>query len=270
MNTWINGLQAQQISADDRAVCYGDGLFETMLLGKGVVAHLDRHLARLRTGCERLTLHRVDLTQVAAEVAAIAAANADGVLKLIVTRGSGSRGYRPSGAENPTRIVTWHPSRPENAAAAAAGIRARYCTTPVNENTALAGLKHLNRLDSVLARSEWTDPEIAEGLMSDSRGCIVGGTMSNVFAVHNQMLLTPILDRCGVNGIMRGLVMESARAAGIAIEERSLTQADLAAADELFLTNAVVGVWPVRALESRDYPLGPTARALQRDLGVQV
>jgi 4-amino-4-deoxychorismate lyase len=94
--------------------------------------------------------------------------------------------------------------------------------------------------------------------------------MSNVFAVRNQTLLTPLLDRSGVSGIMRGLVIESARAAGIATEERNLTQADLAAADELFLTNAVLGVWPVRALESRDYPMGPTTHTLQRLLGVQV
>jgi 4-amino-4-deoxychorismate lyase len=268
MNTWINGVEAQQVSADDRGVSYGDGLFETMRLSKGVVAHFDRHLARLRTGCERLAMHRVDLTRIAADVAAVAATRADGVLKLIVTRGSGPRGYRPSGMENPTWIITWHTSRPDDGAAKVAGVRARYCTTPVNENAALAGLKTLNRLDSVLARSEWTDPEIVEGLMSDSRGCVVGGTMSNVFAVRNLTLLTPVLDRCGVNGIMRSLVIESARTAGFATEERTLTRADLAAADELFLTNAVIGVWPVRALESRDYPVGSTARALQRALGI--
>jgi 4-amino-4-deoxychorismate lyase len=270
VSMWINGVEARQISADDRGLCYGDGLFETMRLRNGVIAHLARHLARLRAGCERLALHRVDLAQIAGEITAVAGTQADGVLKLIVTRGSGSRGYRPSGAENPTRIVTWHPARASDAATAVAGVRARHCTTPVNENAALAGLKHLNRLDSVLARSEWTDPEIAEGLMSDSRGCIIGGTMSNVFAVRNQTLLTPLLDRCGVSGIMRGLVIESARAAGIATEERNLTRADLATADELFLTNAVLGIWPVRALESRDYPMGPTTRTLQRLLGVPV
>jgi len=269
VNMWINGVEAREISGDDRGLCYGDGLFETMRLRNGVIAHLARHLARLRAGCERLALQRVDLAQITGEITAAAATRADGVLKLIVTRGSGPRGYRPSGAENPTRIVTWQPARTADAAIAVAGVRARHCTTPANENTALAGVKHLNRLDSVLARSEWTDPEIAEGLMSDSRGCIIGGTMSNVFAVRHQTLLTPLLDRCGVSGIMRGLVIESARAAGIATEERNLAREDLAAADELFFTNAVLGIWPVCALESRDYPIGPTTRTLQRLLGAQ-
>ena len=266
---WINGVEAGHISGDDRGLSYGDGLFETMRLQLGGIAHLDRHLARFRAGCERLQLRRVDLTQIAQDIAAVAATKREGVLKLIVTRGSGPRGYRPSGAEIPTRIITWQASRPGDGAAAAAGVRVRYCKTLVTENATLAGVKHLNRLDSVLARSEWADPEIAEGFMSDSRGCIAGGTMSNVFAVRDRVLLTPPIDRCGVRGIMRGLVLDAARAAGITALEQNLTSADLAAAGELFVTNAVLGIWPVRALEERNYPIGTMTRLLQRALGGQ-
>lgn len=263
MSLWIDGVVESRMSALDRGLNYGDGLFETMRLLDRAVRYLDRHLARLAQGCERLGISRVDFAALNHEIASIARTLDDGALKLIVTRGSGPRGYRPAGTERPTRVLAWSPPRVADASAGTDGVRVRYCSTPASVNVALAGVKHLNRLDCVLARSEWSDADIAEGLMRDSQGAIVGGTMSNVFAVRGETIVTPRIDRAGVKGIMRGIVIEAAHGAGLVVEEQVLTAAHLAAAHELFLTNALIGIWPVRALENRQLKPGPVTRRLQ-------
>jgi len=140
----------------------------------------------------------------------------------------------------------------------------------LGENPALAGIKHCNRLEQVLARREWTDPGIAEALMFSSSGALVSGTMSNVFLVRGSKVLTPCIDRCGVAGVMRGLVLEIAPAAGISVEERRLEAADLAAAEELFLTNALTGIRPVRELDGVRLAVGPVTRRLQAQLGAHL
>jgi 4-amino-4-deoxychorismate lyase len=118
----------------------------------------------------------------------------------------------------------------------------------------------------VLVRAEWTDPGITEALMFSSSGALVSGTMSNVFVVRGSRLLTPCIDRCGVAGVMRGLVLEVAAAAGVSAEERRLDAADLAAAEELFLTNALSGIRPVRELDGTGLAVGPVTRRLQARL----
>lgn len=263
MNTWINGAAGSALDAADRGLSYGDGLFETMYVAGHSVRHLERHLMRLVRGCRRLAIEQLEVALVREEIARAARTLSDGVLKLVVTRGPGPRGYRPSGNEVPTRILSWSALRAADPAAASAGVRVRYCATRATENTALAGLKHLNRLDSVLAQLEWSDPAIAEGLLCDSQGSVVGGTMSNLFAVRDRTMLTPRIDRCGVSGIMRSVVIDAARNEGLEVVEQALSLADVAAADELFLTNSIIGVWPVRALDAKNYPVGAVTRRVQ-------
>jgi 4-amino-4-deoxychorismate lyase len=264
VSTWINGIAARELSTDDRGLSYGDGLFETMHLERGAVARLERHLKRLTQGCARLGIDCVADKLLREEIEARARTLSDGVLKLVITRGAGPRGYRPTGEERPTWLLSWNTARAADASLASAGVRVRFCRTPATENAAIAGLKHLNRLDCVLARREWSDPEIAEGLMCDSHGSVVGGTMSNLFAVRDRTLMTPRLDRSGVRGVMRSVVIDAARGAGIDVVEQHLTAQDLSVATELFLTNALIGVWPVRALEATSYPVGALTRRLQQ------
>jgi 4-amino-4-deoxychorismate lyase len=263
MSTWINGAAGSALSSADRGLGYGDGLFETMRLERQSVRHLERHLMRLAQGCRRLGIERLDIAVVRGEIARAVPTLSDGVLKLVVTRGPGPRGYRPSGNELPTRILSWGPPRAVDPAAASVGVRVRFCATPATENTALAGLKHLNRLDSVLAQLEWSDSEIAEGLLRDSQGSVVGGTMSNLFVVRGRTVLTPRVDRCGVSGIMRSVVIDAARSEGIHVVEQPLSAADLTAVDEMFLTSSIIGVWPVRALEGKSYAVGELTRRVQ-------
>jgi 4-amino-4-deoxychorismate lyase len=104
-----------------------------------------------------------------------------------------------------------------------------------------------------MARSEWIDPDVAEGLMCDVQGQVVEGTQSNLFLVRDGELLTPSLAQCGVAGIARGLLMELAAGQGIEVRETSVSRHDVVTADCLLLTNALVGVWPVASLENHNF-----------------
>jgi 4-amino-4-deoxychorismate lyase len=133
----------------------------------------------------------------------------------------------------------------------------------LGENAALAGMKHLNRLEQVLARSEVPADDATELLLFSSSGQLVSGTMSNVFIVQDGRLRTPRIDLCGVAGVMRRVVLHEAAKAGIVTEECTLSATDLGATTEMFLTNARIGIWPVRAVVERPVALGDTTRRLQ-------
>ena len=263
----IDGQPVEQPSAAvsvlDRGLHYGDGLFETIACEGGRPRLLERHLQRLAAGCERLGLFG-DGAELAREVRALATDTSRAVVKLLLTRGvSVARGYAPAGSEHTLRIAlryAWLGVDPEQAGQ---GVRVRRATLRLGENPALAGIKHCNRLEHVLARREWSDPGIAEALLFSSSGALVSGTMSNVFLVRGSKVLTPCIDRCGVAGVMRGLVLELAAEAGISAEERRLDAADLAAAEELFLTSALSGIRPVRELDGMGVGVGPVTRRLQ-------
>jgi 4-amino-4-deoxychorismate lyase len=262
---WINGVPGHEVTVLDRGLQYGDGLFETMACQSGRVRFLPLHLERLRHGCARLGLRTLEVQPLTREIEAFAAGGADATLKLILTRGAAlARGYAVQGHEEPTRILMRYAPAPD--AAAEAGVRVRLAQLRLGENPALAGIKHLNRLEPVLARREWSDPDIAEALLFSSSGLLISGTMSNVFLVRDGRLLTPRLDRCGVAGVMRAAVARVAAVAGISLEEGALSLADLNAAQEIFLTNALIAIRPVRELADRPLTVGPVTRRLRQAL----
>ena len=239
----VNGVESSAISVDDRGLQYGDGLFETMSAQDGRVRHFERHMERLAEGGRRLGLPVPDPNLVAAECERALAGLGAGSVKLMVTRGPGPRSYRPPADPAVTRIVVSSAPKPRNDPEE--GIVVRLCDTPLGLNPRLAGIKHLNRLEQVLACAEWDDPAIAEGLMSSVDGRIVCATAANVFLVREGRLLTPAIRDCGVAGVMRGVVLAAAREAGIDSEILDLRLVDFSAADEVFLTNAITGVRPV-------------------------
>jgi 4-amino-4-deoxychorismate lyase len=147
-----------------------------------------------------------------------------------------------------------------------AGVTTRICETPLGCNPRLAGIKHLNRLEQVLARSEWEDPAIQEGIMLDSDGHIIEGTMSNLFLISNNMLYTPDLSRCGVTGVMREVVIELANSLGISVKSITMHRSMLEEGDELFLTNSLIGIWPVVRCDDKVYALGAVTSLLQQSL----
>lgn len=268
MPSWVNGAPGEQLSIRDRGLAYGDGLFETIAVRGGRPPLLARHLARLEEGCRRLAIP-LDLALVEAELLAFAGQLGEGVAKLVVTRGEGQRGYAPPQPCQPLRILQGAPMPRYPEAHAEQGVRLFPCMTRLAEQPLLAGLKHLNRLEQVMARAEWQDAEHAEGLMRDTRGRVIEGVYSNLFLLGDGVLLTADLSRCGVAGVMRAEVLEQARALGLPVEVRDIAYDELAQADEVFLCNSLYGIWPVRALRERHWSVGPLTRKLQaivRDL----
>jgi 4-amino-4-deoxychorismate lyase len=261
---WIDGRVADAVPALDRGLHYGDGLFETIACAGGRAQLLGRHLARLRRGAERLGLPVPQEETLRREIGVALTGAPDAVLKLIVTRGSAAgRGYAYPARQPARRLLLRYPRGAQDPAAAGAGVRVRLGTLRLGENPALAGLKHLNRLEQVLARREWSDPGIAESLLFSSGGALVSGTMSNVFLVRGRGLVTPRLQRCGVEGVMRATVAQLALAAGIDFHEAELGPGDLAQAEEMFLTNALIGIHPVRELADRELTVGALTHQLQ-------
>lgn len=259
----VNGHEQAHISAADRGLQYGDGLFETIAVSGGRPRLWQRHWRRLAAGCARLGIEGLDPRQLQDE-AQRACADIDdkAVLKLIVTRGEGGRGYRPDRTAKATRIVATYPWPTYPEGYWQQGVAVRVCTTRLGRNAALAGMKHLNRLEQVLARREWDDPQIAEGLMLDDGGHVIAGTMSNVFMVTADRLVTPALDSCGVAGVMRGMILDIAAETALTWEELSVSRRELQQADEVFLCNALIGIWPVRRIEQQDYALGPLTKLI--------
>jgi 4-amino-4-deoxychorismate lyase len=151
-------------------------------------------------------------------------------------------------------------------ATAPASITVRWCDTRLSRNAQLAGLKHCNRLEQVLAQAEWRDPDIAEGLMLDTEGELVCGTMSNVFLVLEGVLVTPDLRYGGVAGVIRKNVLRLASLLQIETEQRAVRGEELCAAQEIFVCNAVRGIQPVTSLAQQRWSVGALTQSLLRAL----
>lgn len=266
----VNGVIGQQISPLDRGFAYGDGLFETCRLTRGVIPLWALHKARLRADCERL---RIPLDEALLEhyLAALlsAAALAEGIFKVTVTRGVGGRGYGLPAEVFPTYCLALYDTAIN--LAHQQGVVLRVCQQRLAHNASLAGIKHLNRLEQILARTEWQDTAIVDGLLMDENDHFIESTSSNLFIVRKGQLLTPNLSRCGVAGIMRQLITDVlAPGAGITTEIGSVTLSDLQSADEVFICNAVNGIWPVVEIRSEANPMifsqGNITAALQQAL----
>ena len=262
-HTLVNGAAADTVAVSDRGLQYGDGVFETLAVIDGAPQLWTRHVARLQEGCTRLGIAPVDATRLAAEAQQLCRNAERAVLKIIITRGSGGRGYRPDVSGLPTRILQRFPWPDYPQGCATEGVAVRLCRLRMGHNPLLAGIKHLNRLEQVLARGEWDDPDIHEGLMQDLQGRLIEGTMSNVCLVQGRRLLMPDLARCGVAGVIRALLLELADAQGIATAVRDIEVNELAAADEVFLCNSLIGIWPVARIDEWAYPPGKLTRQLQ-------
>ena len=255
--SWVDGAPGSSVPIDDRGLQYGDGLFETMRVRAGRVRFLESHLARLLHGCGRLALPAPDVDQLRSEMdAAAGSSREDAILKLILTRGSGPRGYAPRGPIAPRRILSLH--APGNTPLPAE-VALRIARLTLTDNAALAGLKHLNRLENVLAASEPGHQGHFDSLLLDSRGLVVSGTHCNVFLVLAGKLMTPSLERAGVAGVTRGIVLRECAALGLECQVRAVPAAELLAADEVFVTNARIGVVPVQRVGEHAFTMNPIA-----------
>lgn len=251
---FINGQPTDSLSAFDRGLQYGDGVFETIAVNAGEPLALEEHLIRLSGGVKTLGFPVIDLSQLMDELSQVASTEEKSVLKIILTRGIGGRGYRSAGVETvPTRIISSHPWPDYDRELYEHGIRLTLCETRLGCNPRLAGIKHLNRLEQVLARNEWSDPEILEGVMLDTCGNVTEGTMSNLFIIREERLLTPALEACGIHGVIRKLVLDAAAQNGLDCELAQISTGDLHASQEIFICNSVLGLCHVREFLGTTY-----------------
>ena len=264
---WLVNGQSTGIDPADRGLAYGDGLFETMAANDGRIRWLDLHLDRLEEGCRRLEIPAPSRNLLSREIETVCPNKGRVVVKLIVTRGPGARGYPPPESPAPTRVlaISQWPDYPDSRYRD--GISVRTCRMRLGENPALAGIKHLCRLEQVLAQLELRGQPVQQGLMLDASGTVAQGTSSNVFIVAGGELVTPSLTRCGIKGVMRRVVLEASRALAIRAEEREIVPAEVLGADEVFVTNALFGIWPVTELDGRRFAVGPTTERLLAHLG---
>jgi 4-amino-4-deoxychorismate lyase len=247
------------IDPRDRGLAYGDGLFETILVHRGNSVWRDVHLERLRRGCEALGIAMPDRGFLQAQCDELIAGCVRGVLKIVVTRGVGERGYAiPANAE-PTLLLSLgdapHASPRD-------GLALRWCDTRLSIQPRLAGIKHLNRLEQVLARAEWDDASIHEGLLCDTRGRVVGATSANLFILRGGRWLTPPVADCGIAGSCRAWLLKNIATSA----EAELDRAGVESADALVLCNSVRGILPVAALGGRRWASDPRAAALREAL----
>jgi len=261
----VNGMVVEYITIQDRGFQYGDGLFETIACRDNVLEFWSAHMKRLQQGAERLQLTCPEESLWLQDIQMLvesyhkdtdnskATGNNGFVVKLILTRGSSERGYRPVEKTDSTRVVQIITGLPPRYFHDPVSSPAKLCCCrqTVSINPSLAGIKHLNRLENVLARNEWKD-DYTEGLMCDARGYVVEGTMSNLFGFCQNILFTPALTSSGVNGILRQYIMQLTEKLSIPLTITELSIDDLLSMDELFICNSLLEILPVISLQYND------------------
>lgn len=253
----VNGQTTDCVSARDRGLAYGDGVFRTLRTEAGQPVWWSDHYAKLAADCSALMLDCPGQTELRAEVCQVAEAG-QGVVKIVLTRGAGARGYALPDEPASTCIVL--ASALPHHAQSTDDIQARWCDLKLARQPRLAGIKHLNRLENVLARAEWDDPAIAEGLLCDDCGTVISGVMSNVFWVKGGELFTPDLSRCGVAGVARMRLLRAVARLGMAARIDRFLPADILAADEVMICNSVMGVRRLARLDDKTWsPAGWTS-----------
>lgn len=246
IKTLINGVEQNSIDVRDRGFQYGDGVFETIAYKNNELQLWAEHMQRLQHSCQRLSLNCPAESSLLEDIKKLQLTD-DSVIKIIISRGVSGRGYTFQESSCVTRVSTAYPW-PNYTRFSEKGITATICETPVSTNSALAGIKHLNRLDNVLARNEWQSSEIAEGIMLDYQQHIIEGTMSNIFGVLDNELYTPLLTQSGVAGVMRSNVIELAKSMDIPVNIIDISKQNFLLMDAAFVTNSVIGLWVVNKI----------------------
>lgn len=264
---WLDGAPASALPLPDRGLDFGDGLFETLLLRRGQVLFPELHFKRLERGLQVLGFPAACLRSARDQLEAVATAIARlgwnwTALRLTMTRGAGPRGYAPPPQPLP-RILLAAVELDRDCAQMHPAASLSLASIAWPAQPALAGIKHTNRLEQVLAAREYVCAGADEAVMLDQAGQVVSAVAGNLFALSGGRLLTPPLDGCGIRGTRRELVVHDwAPAVGLQVGERALTPRDLEAADEVFYSNALLGVRPVARFGTRTWREHTLCRAL--------
>ncbi len=264
-------IAPKTLAAQDRAVFYGDGLFSTIAVQQGQALAWAYHQERLVQDSQRLGFPLWDASALDQAVADTAAQMQSGVLKCLLSRGSGGRGYFPPN-KPALQVYLYSYPFPDYSSEE---VCVRLCQTRLAQQPLLAGMKHLNRLEQVMARQEWQDSHIREGLLCDTQGWLIEGCMSNLFFIKNTRLYTPDLSQAGVAGIIRGRIIDLSRQLGISVSVGQYRLEDLRLADGVFICNSIMGLCSVNQLldtqqqRLQQWPAHPLVQRLKSALLTQ-
>lgn len=256
----VNGEISTLVTTTNRGLNFGDGLFETLVVHQGRPRRWQGHMDRLGVGCERLGLTMPPQSILLREVQTVSAGLTDAVVKIIISRGGHSRTYMPPEDADCVRIVSAERFPDGIARLARKGVSARICELRLAIQPALGGMKHLNRLEQVLASAELREKGVREGILLDREENVTCAVGANIFLVCEDRLLTPRLDLCGVRGVVRGHILAGF---GARCEQRRVTPDMLYEADEVFICNTVKGIVPLTAVDDHEFAIGPVTRELQ-------
>lgn len=265
----INGVEAEYIRVYDRGLQYGDGLFETILCHHRSLYYWPQHYQRLQQSAEKLKLDCPPQNLLLDEInQLLSGSNSSSAVKIILTRGNSERGYAFTDSQAGRRILLCS-ELPSDYSALIAGKldegRLFVCRTQASINETLAGLKHLNRLENVIARNEFGD-DCMDGLMLNADNHVVEGCMSNLFAIKGNEVFTPDVARSGVNGIMRGRIMAIIEQLDYPLHIRAMTLTEVVNMDTLFITNSLIGMRAVTAVAEKDFPTSELTRQIFKAL----
>lgn len=259
----INGKSEGCLTPLDRGLSYGDGVFRTIPVRQGVPASWQRHYRKLADDCNVLGITCPGEALLLSDIERLFSSQADAVAKIMITRGEGARGYAVPHAAQPTRIVMSSPFPAYPEAFISDGVQLHLCRLRLASQPRLAGIKHLNRLENVLARMEWSDSTIADGVLLDQAGHVIECTMSNIFIRRGQRLITPDLRECGVAGVTRDRILELSPRLGLESTIAAFDYEELLFSDEMVICNSLIGAWQVRQLAGHRWNAGTLAQDLQ-------
>jgi len=262
----VNGEKSDSLPVTDRGLQFGDGVFETIRIHQGKPVWWQRHMDRLLDGCHRLRFADIpDIDTLLQEASALSSDCATGVLKIIITRGNSNSGYTPPDRTTANRILSLTPGQ-RHQDLAAEGIILGICKQGLAGHDSLSGIKHLNRLEQVLARLQCQAEGWDEGIMLDDQGSVIEGSMSNLFIWREDHLLTPSLQKSGIKGLCREIIIDLAAENGIAVEQTTFRLEDLANSCGMFVTNSLIGIWPVINFNGQQLAVCANTRLLQQKL----
>lgn len=250
---WVNGEKRNWLSVNDRAVQFGDGCFTTARIRAGCVDWLEQHVCRLQQDAARLMIKDVDWVALKQEMIMAAAWQGEGVVKAIITRGEGGRGYSVVDCRMPARMISVAPYPMHYHCLRENGVRLVVSPIPLAQNPLLAGIKHLNRLEQVLIRARLEQTDADETLVLDTTGKLVECAAANLFWRCGQQVFTPLLIQSGVKGVMRQHIIGLLKKWGYSCQEVSAEIEVLSQADEVLICNALMPIFSVYQIDEWHY-----------------
>lgn len=248
----INGKPLVGLVVFDRGLAYGDGVFRTLPVKNGAPQQWALHYQKLSQDCQSLGISCPSNNELLTDIQVLFNGSTDAVAKIIVTRGESSRGYAVPDDMQANRIVIKSAQPNYPLINQTHGVHLHLCELRLSLQPKLAGIKHLNRLENVMARMEWTDANFADGLLLDSNGNVIECTMSNIFARFGNKLITPVLNQCGVAGVTRARIIDSASQLNLHVSVEAISLESLIQADEVIICNSLYCAWQVVSLNGNN------------------